>query len=217
MVISLQGCLRVSELTYLTFSDVQKDGNRFVICIRQSKTDQNGQGHVFTVTPTYQTDVCPCSIIQRYIDLFENKTGRFFRYLNDDGKPTAKPIGINSLSGYPQIVGDFLGLGGHYTGHCFRRSAATIAADAGASDVDLKRFGRWKSSSVASGYVDRSNYSSRKMSNMVNSLVCQIPAAIVSGSTEEELKTKIPDNDGLPGTAVFNNCQFSNCTFGKAY
>ena len=43
-----------------------------------------------------------------------------------------------------------------YTSHGFRRSAATWLVDAGVSLPNLKRFGRWKSDSVASGYVNES-------------------------------------------------------------
>ena len=43
-----------------------------------------------------------------------------------------------------------------YTGHAFRRSAATNLADAGVSFVNLKRHGQWKSDSVAEGYIANS-------------------------------------------------------------
>ncbi|KAJ8914344.1 hypothetical protein NQ315_011332 [Exocentrus adspersus] len=38
-----------------------------------------------------------------------------------------------------------------YTGHCFRRTSASLLADSGASIDVLKRHGGWKSASVAEG------------------------------------------------------------------
>ncbi|KAK9696285.1 hypothetical protein QE152_g32010 [Popillia japonica] len=43
-----------------------------------------------------------------------------------------------------------------YTGHCFRRSAATMLANFGADLVTVKRLGCWKSSSVAETYIEES-------------------------------------------------------------
>lgn len=43
-----------------------------------------------------------------------------------------------------------------YTGHCLRRTSATLLIDGGADITSLKRHGGWKSASVAEGYVDES-------------------------------------------------------------
>lgn len=43
-----------------------------------------------------------------------------------------------------------------YTGHCFRRSSATILVNSGTDLLALKRHGGWRSSAVAEGYVDDS-------------------------------------------------------------
>ncbi|KAJ8913120.1 hypothetical protein NQ315_006038 [Exocentrus adspersus] len=43
-----------------------------------------------------------------------------------------------------------------YTGHCFRRTGATLVVDAGGDILSLKRAGGWKSSEIAMSYVDDS-------------------------------------------------------------
>ena len=43
-----------------------------------------------------------------------------------------------------------------YTGHCFRRSAAIVLADSGASMSTMKRQFRWRSSTMAEGYISQS-------------------------------------------------------------
>lgn len=80
MSIAVHGALRVSELTYLTFDDICKEGGNFKISIPKSKTDQSGVGFEFIITPSFNENVCPCMLIQNDMDLFDEKTGRFFRF-----------------------------------------------------------------------------------------------------------------------------------------
>ena len=44
-----------------------------------------------------------------------------------------------------------------YTGHCFRRSSATILVNSGSDLLVLKGHGGWGLTAVAEGYVDDSN------------------------------------------------------------
>lgn len=80
----------------------------------------------------------------------------FLGYRN--GKCTRQCVGINSIGGFPKKIAEFLELpnAGNYTGHCFRRTSATILADAGADITTLKRHGGWKATNVAEGYIEDS-------------------------------------------------------------
>lgn len=53
-----------------------------------------------------------------------------------------------------------------FTGHSFRRSSATLAANAGADITTLKRLGGWKSDKVANSYVEESLLTKRKIANI---------------------------------------------------
>ena len=55
----------------------------------------------------------------------------------------------------PQKIAEYLGLPHPelYTGHAFRRTAATLSAIAGATIMDLKAGGGWHSTKVAEEYV----------------------------------------------------------------
>jgi integrase len=65
---------------------------------------------------------------------------------------------VNTIGGIPKKIATALGLSepANYTGHCFRRSSASLLADAGADMHTLKRHGGWKSDNVAEGYVEAS-------------------------------------------------------------
>jgi hypothetical protein len=79
---------------------------------------------------------------------------RFFLGFRN-GKCTRQAVGINTIGGVPKKIADFLNLpnSSNYTGHCFRRTSATLLADAGADITVLKRHGGWRSNTVAEGYI----------------------------------------------------------------
>ena len=93
----------------------------------------------------------------------------------------------------PGIVEKTLSLAGHYTGHCFRRSAATILANNCCNSLQLKRLGRWKSDSVAESYIDNSTASKIENANMIGS-------------------SKNSDTSVMGTSSVLNNCSFQNCS-----
>ena len=53
------------------------------------------------------------------------------------------------------------------TTHTFRRSGATVLANNGASLIQLKRAGRWTSSTVAEGYIEQSIPEKQKQVSMM--------------------------------------------------
>jgi hypothetical protein len=77
-------------------------------------------------------------------------------------------MGINTISQIGQKVTYFLGLNNPeaYTSHSFRRTGSTLLANEGISLFNLKRFGRWKSDSVAQRYVDTSERSKQEIATM---------------------------------------------------
>jgi hypothetical protein len=61
------------------------------------------------------------------------------------------PLEKNQIAAVPSKIAAYLQLpnASQFTGHSLRRTSSTILANAGISLVNLKKFGRWKSDSVA--------------------------------------------------------------------
>jgi len=78
-------------------------------------------------------------------------------------------VGIHSFGSMPSKIAIFLKLENptQYTGHCFRRSSATVLAGHGADITTLKRHGGWKSTTVAEGYIEHSHH-------YVDTLLCSL-------------------------------------------
>jgi len=115
--------------------------------------------------------VCGVDSIMRYVQAVgaERAKGRVFkgwrsmRFLNQG-------MGRNTLSNVGKKIAEWLELSDvhRYTGHCWRRSSATAMADAGATNMDLKRHHQWKSDSVANGYVDNSKCGKIRAAEMLS-------------------------------------------------
>jgi hypothetical protein len=91
-----------------------------------------------------------------------------------------QPVGINTFGGLPSKIAKFLELPSakEYTGHCFRRTSASLLANAGADMSVIKRHGAWKSPNVAEGYVDDS---------LENKKICKL---LVGGEDQENTQTE---------------------------
>lgn len=109
-------------------------------------------------------------VIRDYVKLRPTnaKTDRMFMQYRK-GKCVNQVMGKHSIAKIPKEVAAFLKLPEPklYTGHSFRRTSTTIAADAGASFEDLMRLGPWKSISVCQRYIQDSKTRKRKMANLI--------------------------------------------------
>ena len=75
---------------------------------------------------------------------------------------------INTIRKHPQIIANFCELKGNFTGHCFRRSSANIIVENSAKAMQLQKFGRWKSATVAEGYVDQSKRQKLALAGLIS-------------------------------------------------
>ena len=78
-------------------------------------------------------------------------------------------MGKRMLQGIGKNVAKVLSLGDpdRYTGHCWRRSSATEAANAGATTTDLKRQYGWKQETTAMRYLEKTEKQAEKMANLL--------------------------------------------------
>lgn len=142
-------------MTLLT-TCVQDYKTHFLVKLEDTKTKTDRS---FIIVPGKLANVNLLELVRRYIALRPSKTPhkRFFiNYVRE--KCTVQPVGIHKVGGVPAVVAKYLGLenSSSYTGHCFRRTSASLLANAGASMEGIKRHGGWRSSSVAEGYIEDS-------------------------------------------------------------
>ena len=196
LVLGYYGALRMAELVEITFENISTIGNGYNIYIVRKKTDKANIRET-KYLPRLDGPTCPCRILEKYMNNFTKleRTGWLLRryWL---GKFTKNHIGINVISKIPSIIAKYLNLPepNGYTGHSFRSSSATALVEAGASQINLKRHGGWKSDSIAESYIRNSQRQKVEIAEM--------------HSKDQKEKNEM---DERKGCISFNNCTFNGC------
>jgi hypothetical protein len=116
----------------------------------------------FTVTKGHFKDLNLVDMVRKYPTLRPSHTPHARFFINyKKGRCTVQPVGINTFGGFPSKIAHFLELPSAKENILdialeFRRTSASLLANAGADMSVIKRRGAWKSSNVAEGYVDDS-------------------------------------------------------------
>lgn len=204
----------------MKIDDIQDLGTALLIKIPYNKTNKPRS---FTVTGEY------LKYYRNYLALRPTNMsdGRFFvSYRN--GKCHKQVVGIHKFGSIPQEIASYLKLPNakEFTGHCFRRTSATLLVDAGADITSLKRHGGWKSSGVAEGYIDDSLSNKLELTKKIfnipqsdlQSVSTQVSQSVSQSSStlENNIITETKNNNtssksNLHHPVLVQNC--SNCTF----
>jgi len=174
MIFAVYGLLRRQELTDLKFEDVVFGDDVVYTTFRRVKGDNKDSNYAIT-------DSVSIALVKKYVNLYENgmNEGRFFRKLQvvkaTQSKPLKlvpfkQPMGINTIGKVAGEIASFLKLvnADKFTAHGFRRSGATLLANAGISLPMLKIAGGWKSTTVAEGYIADCSTTKRKIGEMMD-------------------------------------------------
>lgn len=141
------GALRVGELVSrsaacwsgLQVEHVHVQEGRVVLWIPHSKTDQSGKGERVTLGATGGRG-CPVALTLRYLQVRPQGKGPLLRHVS--GLPLTR---FQFAAVFRRCLAE-AGMDPHeFAPHSFRIGAATVAAEAGASDAMLRRLGRWRS------------------------------------------------------------------------
>ncbi|KAJ8974310.1 hypothetical protein NQ317_010905 [Molorchus minor] len=197
LILGIAGACRTDELVNLTVDDIEDVGSSLIVKIPNTKTKIP---RIFVVTDVGNM----LELFRKYLSLRPPhvKHRRLFLYYKA-GKCSSQPVGKNTMGKIPSVVASYLKLPdvACYTGHCLRRSSATLLADAGVDITTIKRHAGWKSTTVAEGYVENSIENKTKIANQV----------LVGTTTSAITKTVNVSESNIPSNINFENC--TNVTF----
>lgn len=162
LIFGVQGACRREELCNILTTDIHDTGHFYVIKLPYTKTK---------IERSFVIEGKLYEIVKKYADLRPKDVpnNRFFvNYQNK--KCTKQVIGLNKFGSMPMKIAEYLKLAEPklYTGHCFRRTSATVLADSGADLTTLKRHGGWKSNQVAEGYIEDSVENKRRIGKRIS-------------------------------------------------
>ncbi|KAJ8983594.1 hypothetical protein NQ317_004231 [Molorchus minor] len=193
LILGIAGACRTDELVNLTVDDIEDVGSSLIVKIPNTKTKIP---RIFVVTDVGNM----LELFRKYLSLRPPhvKHKRLFCTTKQEN-----PVGKNTMGKIPSVVASYLKLPdvACYTGHCLRRSSATLPADAGVDITTIKRHVGWKSTTVAEGYVENSIENKTKIANQV----------LVGTTTSAITKTVNVSESNIPSNINFENC--TNVTF----
>jgi integrase len=174
LLFGVTGALRREELHKLRICDISIYSDHLMIHVPSSKTDRAGNGRNFIILKDEEHPwKCPLILYSTYLKSLRfhlNPSDRIWRqYRSTSNGFTRQVYGINNIGKIPKLIAQFLKLDNpkSYTGHAFRRTGATLAADKGIDMINLKRLGGWKSDSVAEGYIAESEASKKRIASVI--------------------------------------------------
>lgn len=192
---ALYGGLRCADLVSIQNEDITVNDTTGV-WVRYGVSKISGSFHK---TNTFVIPKPHDAYVTNYLNA-TNRHGRVFKNYNKGF--TSQPMGVRTLGLVPAAVAKFLGVNGNYTGHCFRRSCATILAENGATSTQLKTLMNWKGDNTALNYIDNTQSSRVQMSSLI------------SGSSTEYMQASAkPHGDRVQNAPHFENTSFTNCVF----
>jgi integrase len=220
-VMGIFGGLRRDELVKLNVDNVDDRGAVVVVKIRDTKT---GGQKSFTIIE--EEEMNALSFLRKYTSLRPKITKErryFLGYRN--GRCISQVVGKNSFGSVPSKIAKYLGYvdAKAFTGHCLRRTSATLLVDAGGDMLTLKRHGQWKSDTVASGYIEESMASKNKISRLIGTGNGEAGTSRETGTSDENKIFGKTDASNLNvssfkhsvdlGNCSISGSSFTNCTF----
>lgn len=218
MVMGVMGACRNDELVNMKICDIEEKDDIVIVKIPNTK---NFKPRLFVISNVDGFN--GMAIYKKYVALRPKglQDQRFF--CATEQKCTKQPVGINTLHKIPRDIANFLKLpdASLYTGHSFRRTSATLLANASADVLTLKRHGGWRSSNVAESYVENSishkaeiarkiissNAVSESFERRENSeTIVRVDENITEITTETEATPQIDAMHSHLANPVFNNC-----------
>ncbi|XP_043484135.1 uncharacterized protein LOC122512403 [Leptopilina heterotoma] len=131
LILGIAGACRSDELVKLKTTEVEEHGKLLLVKVAGTKFKKSRS---FTITPEYS------DVVKQYQRLRPKRTETDRFFLNyQRGKCTVQVIGKNKFSSMPKQIAAFLKLKNPdlYTGHAFRRTAATLQKEVGSNILDL--------------------------------------------------------------------------------
>ena len=150
LLIGYAGAFRRSEIVSLDWEDVQFVREGMIVTLRQSKTDQEGEGRKVGIQYGTRWETCPVRGLQEWMEQSKAQSGPIFRRFDRFGQVTKHRLSAQSVALVVKDAARSAGLDAtQYSGHSLRAGSATQGAKSGAGEsVIMKQTGHTSSDMV---------------------------------------------------------------------
>jgi len=154
LLLGFAGALRRSELVGLEVHDLSFEDEGIVMCIKRSKSDQEGQGVHLGVPYGSHRLTCPIRSCREWLEMAQIDQGPLFRPLGRAMYPEDRPLSGQTVNLIVKRAVKRAGLDPVlYGAHSLRAGMITTAAALGVDSVQLSRHTRHASLTVLREYM----------------------------------------------------------------
>jgi len=158
ILIGFGGGFRRTELVSIDYSDLEFVPEGVKIVIRQSKTDQFGEGMVKGLPYFSNQNYCPVFHLKKWLELSNIKSGAIFRRFIKSLKLSENRLTDQSVA---LLLKNYLAVAGienkNYSGHSLRSGFATVSASAGADERSIMAMTGHKTTQMVRRYIKEAN------------------------------------------------------------
>ncbi len=162
LLVGYAGAFRRSELVALDVEDARFTADGLRLTVRQSKTDQEGQGLLKVIPTLSDLEVCPVTALRLWLDAAVINSGPLLRRLERWGGVR----GRLTDQAVKDVVKDCARRAGldprQFAGHSLRAGFVTAAAVAGVQAVDIAAQTGHKSLDTLRGYIRDAGLSAKR-------------------------------------------------------
>tara|TARA_B100000989_G_scaffold214414_1_gene163033 strand:+ start:51 stop:1004 length:954 start_codon:yes stop_codon:yes gene_type:complete len=152
------GGFRRSELISINYDDLEFVEEGLKIFVKNSKTDQYGEGMIKGIPYFNTATYCPVINLKNWLEISKIKCGPIFRRFNKGSTLTDHRLTDQSVA---LIIKECLKLSSidnnNFSGHSLRSGFATVAADAGADERSIMAMTGHKTNQMVRRYIREAN------------------------------------------------------------
>ena len=158
ILIGFAGGFRRKEIVSLNYDDLEFVSEGLKITLRKSKTDQFGEGSLKGLPYFDNSNYCPVTSLQKWLNISKIKSGPVFRRFIKGSKLSEKRLTDQTVA---LLIKKYLELAGinsrNFSGHSLRSGFATSAAESGAEERSIMAMTGHKSTEMVRRYIKEAN------------------------------------------------------------
>lgn len=153
LLLGFAGAFRRSELVNLEIDDLKLVRDGYVVTLRRSKTDQQGEGREIAIPYGANPETCPVRTLLDWLNISGLKSGPLFRSINRHGHLGSQALTSHAVAlivkRNPHLKERFP----EFSGHSLRAGFATTAAIAGVPEFSIMKQTGHKRSDTLKKYI----------------------------------------------------------------
>ena len=158
VLLGFSGGFRRSEIVSLDYEDIEFVNEGVKVILKNSKTDQYGEGFLKGIPYFYNQNICPVISLSKWLSLSGIRKGSLFRKISKSNKLLENRLTDQTVA---LKIKEYTKLAGfsneNFSGHSLRAGFATVAASLGADERNIMNMTGHKSTNMVRRYIREVN------------------------------------------------------------